>query len=51
MVFESERLSVLVADPRHTKVNIRPESPGGSNGMDYLKNPAICKIMGEVSVK
>lgn len=54
MVFESEKLSVLVADPQHTKVNIRSDSSetskGPQHGMDYTKNKAICKIMSEAGL-
>lgn len=57
VVFASDKLSVLVADPKHTKVNIRSDSSETSKGppppqkMDYTKNKAICKIMSEVSNK
>lgn len=58
MVFESEKLSVLVADPQHTKVNIKPENTEEvaskakigtmANDADYTKNSAVDAIMSQV---
>lgn len=58
VVFESEKLSVLVADPQHTKVNIRPESVEESsqerleqkmaNETDYTKSSAVDAIISQV---
>lgn len=57
MVFASDKLSVLVADPQHTKVNIRSDTsetsktvPTLNEKMDFTKNKAISKIMSEAGI-
>lgn len=58
MVFESEKLSVIVADPQHTKVNIQPESTEEiprddkidtmDRENDFSKSSAVDAIMSQV---
>lgn len=58
MVFESEKLSVLVADPKHTKVKIKPDSNEEivkdkeeaimANETDFSKSSAVDAIMSQV---
>lgn len=57
MVFESQKLSVLVADPQHTKVNIHPDSINDTQAKspkmyapdkDFPKDAVMESIMGQV---
>ncbi|XP_031349993.1 uncharacterized protein LOC116175822 isoform X2 [Photinus pyralis] len=52
VVFESEKLSVLVADPRHTKVNVVPDSKRAEEAManndkEFPRRSAMESIMGQ----
>ncbi|XP_025837329.1 uncharacterized protein LOC108745208 isoform X2 [Agrilus planipennis] len=44
VVFESQKLSVLVADPQHTKVNIHPETPSGPTSTLHDVEPSHNKV-------